>query len=388
MKTLFVLFFACTTICSCGQSIPICNKQNTNNLLIVDLYEAYQNRDNCLLSSFVESLDYLPLETTLDCLLGEYFNRIVITTDDIFIFDFRQRAYRFSIDGKFKNKVGKIGKGPGECIKPLDMVVDSINKQVALLDNDKLVWYDFDGKHIKTDPLKVKADKIIAVNQNTLLYNNKYYMYAKPSERFSMFFYSYKKKKELSKIACEKKDKIPFSICEPIIYKHNHQTFVKDYWSDTIYQVISPFQLKAHIAINSGKLKHRDNDDKSLFTGKKNPADTWVIDITRITETDRFIFLTSNKGLFIYDKKSKNTHCCNARRENEQWFVFNNNLTPGPDLMAPLKIYPVGTNSFVSYHYAHSFFKKNGALKNGLPPSLKELKPGDNPVLVFIKFKE
>jgi len=388
MKFLLILFFAYATMYSFGQSVPVCKKQKANEVLNIDLLKAYQNRDDCSLSTVAESLEYLPLATTPDCLLGEYIKRIVITTDDIFIFEFAQGGYRFSKKGKFINKIGRIGKGPGECLKPIDMVLDTINHQVILLDHDKLVLYDYKGNHIQSLSLKVKSNEMIHINEKTLLLNNMYYLYAKPNERFSMFFYSREQKKEISKIACEKNDKIPFSICDPIMYTHNHQSFVKDYWGDTIYKVIDPFTIKAHAAINSGKLKHRDNDDKSIITGEKNPGDTWVVDITRIVETGRFIFLTSNKGLFIYDKKSKETRCCNYRRENDQWLTFNNDLTAGPDFTSPLNIQPKGANSFVSYNYAHNFFNEKGELKAGLPLSLKKLKPGDNPVLVFIKFKE
>lgn len=387
MKLFLIGFIICTIIYSYGQKIPVCKKQKTGNVLIIDLNKAYQARDNYPLSTVAESLEYLPLSTSPDCLLGEYIKRIVVTTDRIFIFEFGKGVYRFSKNGNFINKIGRIGKGPGECLKPVDMVLDTIKHHVIFLDHDKLVRYDYKGNHIQTLTLKVKSNSMIHINENILLLNNMYYLYDKPKERFSMFFYSYKQTKELSKIACEKKDKIPFSICDPVMYTYNNESYTKDYWGDTIYKVIDPFTIKSYAAINIGKFKHRDNNDRSIITGEENPGDTWVVDITRIAETGSFIILTSNKGLFIYNKKSKETRCLNYRRENEQWLTFNNDLTAGPDLTSPLNIHPTGANTFVSYHYAHNFFNENGTLKTGLPSSLKKLKPGDNPVLVFIKFK-
>jgi len=387
MKLLLIVFFAFTIIYSFGQEIPICKKQKTNNVLTIDLYEAYQNRDNYPLSTVAESLEYIPIETNGNCLLGESIKRIFITNNEIFIFDYHA-VYHFTSNGKYVNKIGRIGRGPGECQKPRDMILSTIKQQITLLDYDKIVTYDYEGNFINNHTLKNKSNSILQSNDDELLVNNMYYLYAKPGERFSMLFYSQKQEKEISKIACEKKDKIPFCMCDPIMYTHNHQSYVKDYWGDTIYKVIDTFTIKAYAAINTGKLKHRDNEDKSIITGEKNPGDTWVVDITRIAETGRFIFLTSNKGLFIYDKKSNETRCCNYRRENDQWLTFNNDLTAGPDFTSPLNIQPKGANSFVSYNYAHNFFNEKGELKAGLPLSLKKLKPGDNPVLVFIKFKE
>ena len=378
---LFVFFF----LLGFGQKVPICQKQRTGDVINIDLYQAYLNYDNFPLSTVVESLEYIPIETNGKCLLGESMKRVFITTNEIFIFDYNA-VFRFSRSGKFINKIGRIGKGPGECLKPIDMVLDTLNQNVILLDHDKLVKYDYKGNFINSHTLKNRSNSMLQINDEDLLVNNMFYLYAKPGERFSMFFFSQEQKKEISKIACEKKDKIPFCICDPVMYTHNHQAFVKDYWGDTIYKVIDPFTLKAYVAINTGKLKHRDNDDKSIVTGEKNPGDTWVVDITYISETSRYIFLTSNKGLFIYDKKNKETRCCNFRKENEQWVIFNNDLTAGPDLMPFIHVHPVGIASFVTYNYAHNFFNENGTIKSGLPPSLKKLNPNDNPVLVLIKF--
>lgn len=387
MKYIALFLYVIFPSLSFCQKVPVCKKLGTEDIINIDLYKAYQNRDEYRLSAFVESLEYIPLETTKKCLLGEYLKRIIKTAEDIFIFDYGHGVYRFSVNGKFINKIGRIGKGPGECLKPKDMVLDTFNHHVILLDHDKLVKYDYRGNFINSYTLKNRANSMLRINDENLLVNNMFYLYAKSGKRFSMFFFSQEQKKEISKIACEKKDKIPFCICDPVMYSYKHQTFVKDYWEDTIYKVTDPYTLNAYAVINTGKLKHRDNDDKSIVTGEKNIGDTWIVDITYISETGRYIFLTSNKGLFVYDKRNYETRCCNFRKENEQWVVFDNDLTVGPDLMSFIHVHPVDANTFITYNYAHNFFNENGSIKSGLPTSLKKLNPGDNPVLVLLKFK-
>ncbi len=386
MKFSYLLPFLFISIIGFGQKVPVSKKHEADNIHQIDLYKAYQKRDDFPLSMITESLEYIHLETNEKCLLGGYLKRIFITSNDIFLFDFGVAAYRFTKSGKFINKIGRFGRGPEECQKPIDMVLDTTNQQVILLDYDKLVTYNYNGEFINRNSLNIKSNGIHRTSTGYCILSSSHYMYAKPGERFSMFFITTDQEKLISKIACEKKDKIPFCICNPIMYRYNQNTFVKDYWGDTIYRVIDPLNLKAYAAINTGKLKHRDNDDHSLVTGEKSLGDKWVVGITYISETGRFIFLTSNKGLFIHDKISKETHCCSFRQNKDQWYLFNNDLTSGPDLMSFIYVHPINNNCFVTYNYAHDFFTEEGKLKPGLDKSLKKLKPDDNPVLILVKF--
>jgi len=371
-----------------GQKIPICKKNRTADVINIDLYPAYQKRDNYPLSMVVKSLEYVPLETTDENILGDYLKRIYITSKEIFVFDFALGVYRFTRDGKFINKIGRIGRGPEECIKPIDMILDSINKFVVLLDHDKLVKYDYSGNFVKKYPLIFNSNDMMLYKDKVFLLNDMFYSYQKPGERFSIRFYSEEKQNIISKITCEKKDKIPFSICSPIMYNYNNQTYIKDYWSDTIYQVIDPFNLKAYAVIQTGRFKHRDIDDKSIITGEVNSGDTWIVDITYISETDRFIFLTTNKGMFIYDKIIGETYCSEFHKVDNKWYVFKNDLNSGPDLSSFIYNNSVNGITQVSYNIALDFFDKNSnKLKSGFDKSIQSLNPNDNQVLVFIKFK-
>jgi hypothetical protein len=269
------------------------------------------------------------------------------------------------------------------------MMLDSISKFIILLDHDRLVKYDYEGKFIKNYKLDFHADRILITRNGELLLNDMFYNYQKPGARFSLRFFSLETGKPVSRMACEKKDKIPFSICDPIMYKYDGQTFIKDYWSDTIYKVIDPFNLETYAVINTGRFKHRDIDDRSVITGKINPEDAWIVDITYISETDRFIFLSANKGLFIFDKVRNETFCCNYEKENNIYSLFRNDLTPGPNLKVFIYNYHINNNTQISYNTAVSFFDKNSQkLLTGIPASLKNLKPSDNQVLVKIKFKK
>jgi hypothetical protein len=382
------LFLTSIPLLSIAQKVPISKKHKAATVFNIDLHSAYQKRDNFPLSKIVESIIYIPLETTDKNILDEYLRRIVITKSEIFVFVFGQGVYRFTSNGKFVNKIGRVGRGPAECVKPKDMTLDSVNKYVILLDENKLVKYDYGGSFIKKYPLGFTSESILQIQDNMMLLNDMDYLFKNPGERFSFKFFSLEQNRTISKVTCEKKDKIPFSICNPIMYNYNNQKYIKDYWSDTIYQVIDPYNLKAYAALQTGKFRYRDSDDKSIYTGNANPEDTWVVDIPYISETDRFIFLISNNGLFVYDKALNETICCNFKIVDNNASLFKNDLTKGPDLQTFIYNNTLNNNTQVSYNNALDFFENNSIkLKSGLDKSLKNLSPDDNQVLVIIKFK-
>lgn len=63
-------------------------------------------------SDYIDSVAYVPLETTDDCLMGDV-GDILFVNNKIFLRD-RNTIFIFSRDGKFISKVSKLGRGHGE----------------------------------------------------------------------------------------------------------------------------------------------------------------------------------------------------------------------------------------------------------------------------------
>lgn len=51
----------------------------------------------------------------------------------------------------------------------------------------------------------------------------------------------------------------------------------------------NPLHLESYAVIERGKFENRTRNDESLVTGKEDVRDRMVLDIGRITETDRYI---------------------------------------------------------------------------------------------------
>ena len=72
-----------------GQKVPVMKKFASGKEYKIDLYTAYQNRAPILQTGqFAEDIEFIPLETTDDCLLGDFLTNIVVTKENIIVFDY------------------------------------------------------------------------------------------------------------------------------------------------------------------------------------------------------------------------------------------------------------------------------------------------------------
>ncbi len=384
----FVLVFFVCSLCVQAQKIPKAKKLKSESKYTINLYEAYKNTKSYSLSTIAESVEFIPLETTSECLLGDYLNNIFIDKNEIIVFDF-EYAYRFSREGKFLNKVGKKGRGPGEYNRPMGIAIEPSTACIYFLDSNRLLQYQYNGEFIKEFDLDIKAMKILKYQKGIFLVDDMFYQYAKPEKRFSIRFFSEEDGMQIAKIECPKKDKIPFAIDMPVMYSFNGNTFVKDYWDNTVFEVNDPLNLTEYAFINTGKLKAREKDDRSVFTGKENQGEELVIVINNMAESERYIFMTSNKGLFFYDKSLSETYCCQYSQTGEKWSNFKNDIASGPDLISSFPKNSIEKNTFATFNNAYEFFEDGVDSSNPAIKKLKQnLQPDDNPVLVLIKLKE
>lgn len=386
----FVILFTICPIITFGQKIPTSKKIVSDKTISIDVYDAYKNRKDYSLSSIAESIEYIPLETGPDCLLGDFSNAI-LTSTDIFIYVYENICYHFNRQGKFINTIGSVGKGPGECLRSRNIAVDSVNNWVYILDYDKILKFDYSGKFIKSFKPKegaLSGSQILMVKPNLYLIGNVGYGYSEPEQRFSFSFFSDLQNGYISHIKCEKKDKIPFCVDLPSMYNYNQESFIKDFWSDTIYRVKNPYELVAYATLNLGKFKYREVEDKSILSGKKNNGEEWILDVKRAAESERFIIIVTNKGVFIYDKKEKLTTCANfMKQQNNRWTNFLNDISSYPIKSLGQYHLSINNNALITYNDAYEFFESEYN-QNKLQGKLTNLSPDDNPVLVIIKLKE
>ena len=120
-------------------------------------------------SVIADSLAYVPLETSSNCLI-KYVNQIGLDDKNIFIRD-DKKVLRFSIDGKFICNIGNIGEGPGEYICCGGFDIDQKKVFLWSIFAHRILVYDYDGSFLSSVEVKNRNITDMFVMNDTIYLN-------------------------------------------------------------------------------------------------------------------------------------------------------------------------------------------------------------------------
>ena len=115
-----------------------------------------KSQSSLTLNDLIESIEYIPLETKDECVIGTISRNFHFEISDNYILvqcSNSGRFYLFNRKGRFIAQISDIGEGPGEYLRTTKpYFIDEENKQILLfaLNPDRYIYYDMTGKHIKT----------------------------------------------------------------------------------------------------------------------------------------------------------------------------------------------------------------------------------------------
>ena len=175
MKHMFLLLIGVFVLLGCSSN----KKQgpiSKSGIPVINLSEDVSTVPSLLLSEVAEKLEIVHLEMTDQSMLGEI-RRIQVTDHNIWIDHGREfYIYRFSRSGKFLNKIGSIGQGPGEYTTYSTFLVDEDKKEVYIIANTNgVLAYDFEGNFKR---------KIVDVQIILQLFSSVYDQYILNNQKF------------------------------------------------------------------------------------------------------------------------------------------------------------------------------------------------------------
>ncbi len=157
--SIILLFFSCSEVCDS------------------DVYEIKipkgTDQKELLLSSFVENIKIVSLETKDECLISQI-DKIRIFKDEIYILDKMNNAvFIYGIDGKHHRTLFKVGNGPGEYLQLMDF--DIWGNQLFVLDfgGRNILKYDCNLNYINKIKNPNFSTQILVNNGFIYLYNLK-----------------------------------------------------------------------------------------------------------------------------------------------------------------------------------------------------------------------
>jgi len=143
---------------------------------VINLSEDVSTVPSLLLSEVAEKLEIVPLEMTDESVLSDI-TEMQVTDHNIWIDHGREfYIYRFSRSGKFLNKIGSIGQGPGEYTNYSTFLVDEDKKEVYIIANTNgVLAYDFKGNFKR---------KIVDIQMILQLFASPYDQYILNNQKF------------------------------------------------------------------------------------------------------------------------------------------------------------------------------------------------------------
>lgn len=129
------------------------------------------------LDSLISEYEFIPLETKSECLLMGI-DKLLSDSSFIFILDKSSNSvFRFNSDGKFLNKIGSIGRGPGEYSEVYSITLNKDTKQIVLLDllGRKLLFFGYEGNFEKSESMYYLFSQFEFFQNQLILFTSKAY---------------------------------------------------------------------------------------------------------------------------------------------------------------------------------------------------------------------
>ncbi|MBT3242727.1 MAG: 6-bladed beta-propeller [Bacteroidetes bacterium] len=152
MKVFKIALLAALILCTTACQDPLLK---SDDIINIDITEAWKTRKVLKLSDLVKEVEYIQVESNVDC----YMNRAQMRffgKKHILFYDSRiNQYYLFNRDGSFKCKVGTNGKGPGEYGLECKATMSKDETKIIISDwsATKVILYNTEGRVLKQKDL-------------------------------------------------------------------------------------------------------------------------------------------------------------------------------------------------------------------------------------------
>ena len=404
-KLYFVLICCILTYCISPQNNKITQSAISVEIPVIDVEKAVASaKDFYMLSDIAERIEYIPLEFTPECAIGNRIWQVYITTEDIFIMT--GVIYRFDKNGKFKNVIGKVGKGPGEFLNALAFAVDTVKQHIYVNCNwiPDIIIYDYDGHHVRTikKGYTHSTEFYFFPETNHLVHIGIPIDFSNPVS----FFVSVTDT-ENNRILHKK---YLLSYMQPSnhgvsghygsLQRHN-RLLISESMNDTIFAYSNGI-LSPYLILNYGKYKSNLKDEIAFAHGVKGAIDRYINAPYIVEETDQFLFLYFFQGiekryLLKYDKYSQEYATFKVKREekNPIEIIYNDidgglpiiwRTVPRYNQLARI-IHAYDMKEILTSDFLSKSEAKDQQAKERLKNLVKSLEDEDNPVIMKVILK-
>jgi hypothetical protein len=397
----YLLLFGIAMTSSCSP-----DKNRVPEQAVIDLSGALKEDTVLMLSGIASDIEYVPLETTPDCMLGDYWNvRPLVLNNFILVSDKSQRKELplklFTRQGKYLGEIGAIGKGPDEFGSIVSYACLEEYDRIYILDRypSKLLIFNFQRQCLGTIPVADRAAKVVAYNPDRIgvmyLPHNEM---TNDTARFEWLDHTGKILESVPLYAGRPKDGGGMYQLSARLQQVGKELHFFERPFDTVYQLIPERGFKPVWSFKLGP--DQMPRDLSLDPIKYNENFQNYASLERALETPDYFFINviqkqRNKTIF-YDIKSQSASWLRQNEGYEGFFLGTQGFVNDLDGGAPFWPNSRTGNLFVSItapsvlipafkdHPAASVKLKNPELRERLFKMVDQLKDDDNPIVVIV----
>lgn len=342
-------------------------------------------------SQMVKSLEYVPLETNDDCLIGTI-KRMHITSRYILLYTSPSNlVYLFDRNGRFICQVGNKGGGPGEYnnIAINYLFMDESKQEIVVQSSHPncLMFYDLKGKYLRSEALSPGRNEA----GGCFIIHNSICMFSR-MDRSAEYRYYLSPLSDLTKITkriqvprVEHKDRSFTSITgRGFHYLYNGAVYVRDNsLNDTIYRIGPDNTFTPYYVINAGKYEITAEivgDVKNFLRRVKE-----CLNYRSLFETERELLLS-----YYYNEE---VHYMGYNKATKQTYHFTGKNGMANDYDGGVDFWPwiQRGDHYYSYVSASDFLDHDNSIHpKGSPEAIKKvnqlkkrLNEEDNPVVII-----
>lgn len=370
---------------------------DADSVIRIKLPEKLDESSAFFVSDVVESVRYVPLETTKESLIS-YIEKVVPYKDYILVLDvFGKGFLAFDSKGRFRHRIGSEGKGPGEFLNPIAFTVDAQNEEVLLFDDKshKIIHYSLEGKFIREqrvgfrfNDFEVFEDGTYAINTDT---RTNSHLNSIESSRLVYADTSWKVTANDFPYDISTESGLNYS--RRAVSKFGNRMLYSPTFSYNIY-ALTKSGAKEKYYLDAGKLKLPEGFNKNLsndeFLKKYDSRNSKHIYMGyEVLETNDHLVNTlyyQGRQVFLYYSKNTGKLFCSPFIKNDRWQSYFDlypaiGVTDDAEFISTINALDIYNSNKKEVGVRETITKEVLALAD----SIKE---GDNPVLVFYQLKK
>jgi len=366
----------------------------SQQLPILDMASVIDHPSKIVLSDFIESLSYIPLETTQECLIPA--NPDIKLTKDYIIVSSYQKCLLFNPKtGAFIREIGRSGRGPGEYRSTNGFFEDPSSIYYFTGWNGNLMKYSLNGKFLGSVEIlgydgsletPSMPDKFTYLNKNLVVCN---FININGLETKSLMIFN--SNGEIVKVFPNKHiiKNVNTAINTGTTSFHHvgNSTYYQEFYNDTVF-MISSDRIKPYFILNRGK--YRPPYESLWWRFDKRRQEKLIYQPVYL-ESSRFITFEFNIFgdticfLALYDKTSK------SLKITEKNSGIKNDIDGFMDLSFKSVNESGELSGLIQPQDLIKWFENNKEKTKSLKPELQRLKTTnllDNPIVVIAKYKQ